>query len=411
LGKTVQNYGSAARDVEASDEVLEFIKTKAPKYFTTSYGTARDPLRTALREQRIQPFGTDAVDISPELIKRAARTQDADNLQARIDLEKAYDNRTGISANVLKPEGSTWEFQGNIRKGISEKIGQEGVTAEFRNPASLNAYAQSEFAEYPISTEMLRRMSENPSKLPPNLQRALQTAEPMYDAFPTMALLQPNNVIEALQQVPANKLKNMSFPEALIQGTQALAPVRDYLSAVALAEKGAKVPRQALDMFTTPVVKAPSFGGQWVTLDKSLAAKMEGKLMNHSVGDYNSGTSYGRTYTGLPYGGKKAFDEGLVRVYSLRDAEGLPKVTVEMAKSDGGKGNTWNVSQIRGRFNSEPLPETREDIFRLLDRIDGQDGLNEVKQNSYSRLPTGETGPGTVVEWGKEYDLWKQSAE
>jgi hypothetical protein len=138
---------------------------------------------------------------------------------------------------------------------------------------------------------------------------------------------------------------------------------------------------------------------------------MEGKLMNHSIGGYNSGTSYGTAYTALPYGGKKAFDEGLVRVYSLRDAEGLPKVTVEMAKSDGGKGNTWNVSQIRGRFNSEPLPETREDIFRLLNKIDSQDGLNEVKQNSYGRLPTGETGPGTVVEWGKEYDLWKQSAE
>jgi len=411
LGKTVQNYGTAARDAEASDEVLEFIKVKAPKYFTTSYGTASDPLRTALREQRIQPFGLDTADISPELIKRASRTQDPDNLQARIDLEKAYDNRTGISANVLKPEDSTWEFQRNVKKDISEKIGQEGVTSEFRNPASLNAYSQSEFAEYPISTEMLRKFVENQDKLPPNLQRALQTSEPMYDAQPLSALLQPYNVVEALQQVPANKLKNMSFPEALIQGTQALAPVRDYLLAVDLAEKGAKVPRQALDMFTTPVVEAPSFGGQWVTLDKSVAAKMEGKLMNHSVGDYNSGTSYGTAYTGLPYGGKKAFDEGLVRVYSLRDAEGLPKVTVEVAKSDGGKGNNWNVTQIRGRFNSEPLPETRNDIFSLLDKIDGRDGLNTIKQGSYSRLPTGETGPGTVVDWAKEYDLYKQSAD
>jgi hypothetical protein len=411
IGKMVQSYGAAARDVNAPDELLEFLKTKAPKYLTTTYGTASDPLRTALRDQRIQPFGTDAVDISPELIKKAGRTQDADNLQARIDLEKAYDNRTGISANVLKPEDSTWEFQRNIRKNISEKIGQEGVTAEFRNPASLNAFSQSEFAEYPISTEMLRKFVENQDKLPPNLQRALQTGEPMYDAYPLSALLQPSNVVEALQQVPANKLKNMSFPEALIQGTQALAPVRDYLAAVALAEKGAKVPRQALDMFTTPVVKAPSFGGQWVTLDKSLAAKMEGKLMNHSVGDYNSGTSYGTAYTGLPYGGKKAFDEGLVRVYSLRDAEGLPKVTVEMAKSDRGKGNTWNVSQIRGRFNSEPMPEAREDIFRLLNKIDSQDGLATVKANDYARSATGERVPSTEVDWGREYDLWKQSAE
>jgi hypothetical protein len=227
-----------------------------------------------------------------------------------------------------------------------------------------------------------------------------------------MDLLSPTSVVEALKEIPANKLKNMSFPEALIQGTQALVPVRDYLAAVTLAEKGAKVPRQALDKFTTPVMDAPSFGGKWVTIDTSLGTTMEGKLLNHSVGDYHvGGPSYGTAYTSLPYGGKKAFDEGLVRVYSLRDKEGLPKVTVEMAKSDRGKGDTWDVSQIRGRFNSEPLPETRKDIFRLLDKVDSQEGLGRVKDNMYMKLPTGESIPYKTVDWAKEYDLYKQSAE
>jgi hypothetical protein len=158
-------------------------------------------------------------------------------------------------------------------------------------------------------------------------------------------------------------------------------------------------------------MQAPSFGGQWVKLDESLAAKMEGSLMKHSVKDYNFGTLYGTAYTGLPYGGKKAFDEGLVRVYSLRDDQGLPKVTLEMAKSDGGKGNTWNVTQIRGPFNSEPLPETKKDIFQLLDKVDAQEGLNNIKPNSYTKLPTGENGPGTEVNWAKEYDLWTQGAK
>ena len=411
LGKMLQYYGTSARHAGVSDEIAEFLKTKAPKYFTTTYGTANDPLRTAFRERRIQPFGTDIQSIKPELIDAANRTDDVGNLQARIDLERAYDNQANITANMLKPENPPWMLEQDTRNALSEKIGQEGVTAEFRNPALLNAYSKSDFEEFPSGSEMLRRLSENQDKLPPNIQRALQTAEPMYDTFPLMEVLQPHNVIEALQQVPANKLKNMSFPEALIQGTQALAPVRDYLLAVDLAEKGAKVPRQALDRFTTPVMGAPSFGGKWVTIDDSLGTRMEGRLMNHSVGDYGSGTIYGTTYTDLPYGGKKAFDEGLVRVYSLRDAEGLPKVTLEMAKSDGGKGNTWNVTQIRGRFNSEPLPETRNDIFSLLDKIDGQDGLNTIKHGSYSKLPTGETKPRTVVDWAEEYDLYKQSAE
>jgi len=411
LGKLIQEYGTEARDLGAGDEVLEFLKAKAPKYFTSSYGTADDPLRTAFRDRRIEPFGRDREKIKPYLVDAAANPEGRDQLGAKIDLERAYDDRTGVRAFALKSEDSPISFERDMGRSISAKMGEEGVPIEARNLPDLNAYSPSEFELYPSSSTMLRRLVENQEKLPTNLQQALRTGEPMYDVRPELALLKPTSVIEALQEVPANKLKNMSFPEALIQGTQALAPVRDYLAAITLAEKGAKVPRQALDMFTTPVVKAPSFGGQWVTLDKSVAAKMEGKLMNHSVGDYNSGTSYGTAYTGLPYGGKKAFDEGLVRVYSLRDAEGLPKVTVEMAKSDGGKGNTWNVSQIRGRFNSEPMPEAREDIFRLLNKIDSQDGLATVKTNGYARSATGESVPSTEINWGKEYDLWKQSAE
>jgi hypothetical protein len=411
LGKLIQEYGTEARDLGAGDEVLEFLKAKAPKYFTSSYGTADDPLRTAFRDRRIEPFGRDREKIKPYLVDAAANPEGRDQLGAKIDLERAYDDRTGVRAFALKSEDSPISFERDMGRSISAKMGEEGVPIEARNLPDLNAYSPSEFELYPTSSTMLRRLVENQEKLPTNLQQALRTGEPMYDVRPELALLKPTSVIEALQEVPANKLKNMSFPEALIQGTQALAPVRDYLAAITLAEKGAKVPRKALDMFTTPVAKAPSFGGQWVTLDKSVAAKMEGKLMNHSVGDYNSGTSYGTAYTDLPYGGKKAFDEGLVRVYSLRDAEGLPKVTVEMAKSDGGKGNTWNVSQIRGRFNSEPMPEARDDIFRLLNKIDSQDGLATVKTNGYARSATGESVPSTEINWGKEYDLWKQSAE
>jgi len=293
-------------------------------------------------------------------------------------------------------------------------MGQEGVPLEARNLPMTNVMSESQFQTYPASSEMLRRLVEKESTLPQNLQQALRSNEPMYDVNPQLALLKPENVIEALQQVPANKLKNMSFADALIKGTQELAPVRDYLQAVTLAEKGAKVPRRALDMFTSSVVEAPSFGGQWVKLDKPVATKMEGNLLNHSVGGYAEGESYGTAYTGLPYGGKKAFDEDLVRVYSLRDDQGIPKVTLEMAKSDGGKGSTWNVSQIRGRFNSAPPKEAWDDIFRLLDKVDSKDGLNNLKSNTYIKSPTGDalSADGiSLVEWGREYDLHRQQSQ
>jgi hypothetical protein len=133
--------------------------------------------------------------------------------------------------------------------------------------------------------------------------------------------------------------------------------------------------------------------------------------MKHSVGGYGSGDTYGTGYTQLPYGGKKAFDEGLVRVYSLRNEQGLPEVTVEMAKTDAGAGKAWDVTQIRGRFNSEPAPQMREDIFNFLKKIDTTEGLAKVKTNGYARSATGESVPSTEVDWGQEFNLWKQSAE
>lgn len=402
LATKLQEYKVQGLFMDASDEVQAFLNAKAPKYFTTTYGTASDPLRTAIAKKQIAPFGSDAPAFNPYLTAE-------DTLENRLGLEKAYDIRTGISARALQPEGVPSGFERRMRQEMSEKMGQEGVTAEFRNLPFSYSLPKSEFDKYRSLAEPFERMLNRQDRLPENLQQALRTGEPLYDvANPQLELLRPKNVIEALEQIPANKLKNMSFADALIKGTQELAPVRNYLTAVDLAEKGAVVPRKALDMFTSPVVKAPSVDGQWVQLDKSLATLLEGKLLKHSIGNYNAGDKYGTGYTELPYGGKKAFDEGLVRVYSLRDDQGMPKISLEMAKSDHGKGNTWNVSQIRGRFNSEPPKETWDDIFNLLDKVDSKDGLNRIKDTLYSKSPTGESIPGNYVSWADRYDLYKK---
>ena len=410
MDELMDKYAGAARD--ASDEVQQFILSKAPKYFSTTFGTADDPLRTAIREKRLEPFGRDVKQgrLPPYLIDAAADPANRANLQARLDLERAYDELTGIEAYAMRQPGAT-TAERDIRSAIGQKMGEEGVPAEVRNPPSVNIYAQEDFATYPMSSRVLREMTEQQSRLPPHLQQALRTGEPIYDVQPSMQLLSPETVVEALQQVPPNKLKNMSFPEALIQGNQALAPIRDYRKAIDLAERGAAVPRQALDMFTKPV--APASEGQWVQITNPVATELEGKLMNHSVGGYGSGSSYGTGYTQLPYGGKKAFDEGLVQVYSLRDSQGRPSVTVEVAKSDGGKGNTWDVTQVRGRFNSEPASGLYKDVFKLFDQLDAQQGLGKIKSNRYTKSSTGSDLPEDArvdVDWAREYDNWLLSA-
>lgn len=410
LDDLIESYSDAAQRSRATDEVQEFLKTKAPKYFASNFGTADDPLRTAFRERRIEPFGRDQSKLKPYLIDTASQPEARGYSEAKIDLERLYDEMAGVRPTALRAEGATTSESG-IREMLSRKMGEEGVPVEARNVPSVDVFSQEDFAKYPSSSRMLSKFVESQETLPSSIQHALRTGEPIFDVNPNMHILSPANVVEALQEIPANKLKNMSFPEALIQGTQTLAPVRDYRTAIDLADRGARVPRKALDLFTRPVTAAPSVNGQWVQLTKPVATELEGKLMKHSIGGYGAGESYGTAYTQLPYGGKKAFDEDLVRVYSLRDAQGLPEVSVEVARSNAGKGDTWNVSQIRGKFNSEPAFQAREDIFNLLNNIDSKDGLGAVKSNSYSRSSTGESVEGTMVDWGREYDLWKQGAE
>lgn len=406
LDELIMEYRmTAARDHDADNAVVDFIRQKAPRYFTTVYGTADDPLRTAIRGRAIEPFGRDAEKIPPYLVDAAKFPQARGHLRAKQELERMYDEMTGVNPWVLKPEDQVVPGSMEQRRMINQKMAQEGVPVEAQNAPPVDAYTRGEFEDYPSSTKLLRQLVQNEGQLPPNIQHAMRTGEPMYDISPRFDLLTPSNVVDALKQVPPDKLKSMSFPEALIQGTQALAPIRDYRAAIDMADRGAKIPPTVLQQFTKPVAEAP--GGTWVQITDPVATELEGKMMKHSVGGYGRGDSYGTGYTGLPYGGKLAFDDGLVRVFSLRDKAGEPTITVEMARPKGQEG--WNVTQVRGRFNSEPMD--KQSVFNLFDKIDSTEGLGKIKPNSYSRSATGADVEGSQVDWGTEYDLWKQSAE
>lgn len=400
LNELLDTYVTRAVSERAPDEVVDFIRKKAPKYFTSVYGTADDPLRTALRTVRVEPFGRDASRLPPYLVDAAANPNARGHLQAKIDLEKAYDEATGIEAFRLRPPGE----QSGRYDIINKQLAAEGVPREAQNPPYVIDHTREEFLRYPSSTRVLREMDEF-SNLPQHLRQALDQGDLIYDVNPRLEMLGYRNVIEALQEIPGDKLKNMSFPEALVQGTKALEPIRDYEKAIDIASRGARPPKEAMLMFTKPVIDTPR--GEWVQLEKPIATRLEGKLMNHSVGGYADGNSYGTMYTGLPVGGKEAFDKDLVRVYSLRDKTGAPKVTVEVAKTALEADAPWAVTQVRGRFNSEPPEEMRTSIFDLFDRLSTRDNLANIRSNSYTKDAQGADAPATHVEWGREFDLWK----
>lgn len=404
LQETLDKYRNEAINKNAPDAVLRFIEEKAPKYFTTVYGTADDPLRTAMRERTLLPLGQAEKEIYfPGYMMQAAKDPAAEAHElAKKNLESTYDRLANIQSFILKNESTPPMYE--VRSDISRKMAQEGVPEEYMNIPYPEIHSAQEAANYPNNARQLLAMLKmrEQGRLPSNLTFALEKGEPIYDVKPGLAVLKPDEVVDALSQIPPNKLKNMSFADAIVQGNVELKPIRDYDLAIEKAAKGAKVPEQSLQMFTKPAIDVDQ--GQWVQLINPKATKMEGYLMNHSVGGYADGDSYGTPYTHLPYGGKKAFDDGLVQVYSLRDKSNfLPLVTVEVAKSEKGNGLFWDVTQIRGKFNSEPTAEQKSEVLKLLGHLDDTMGLAEIKSNTYSMNAKGEKVTPTSVNWAQEY--------
>ncbi len=133
---------------------------------------------------------------------------------------------------------------------------------------------------------------------------------------------------------------------------------------------------------------------QWVRVSTPDAVQLEGAAMNHSVGGYKTDAGYGK-------GGKEAFNSGATRVYSLRNEKGKPAVTVE---STWDKDNGLNITQIKGKFNSEPNQQEKQAIFELFDVL----GPKKIhRSESYGRTREGDILPSesvTQVEWAKLYD-------
>ena len=411
-GRAMQEVPEANKDM-----VREFIDKKARKFFTTEYGTGDDALRNAMRTGELPLSGRDVERFPPYLLEAARNPNAPGHEMAKRHLEKFYDEQTMIEGTVLglhnPADADARRLFSQHMEGLREQQRQlmtaEGVPNDFQNP-SLSNYALPDLESYPSSTRILKNLVDAGVRgdLPSGVQGALQRQQPIYDiSQPYMEFLSPKQVAENLSVVPANKLKNMSFSDAMIEGANKMQVYRDYDTAIARADKGATIPRAVLDTFTKPFLQGST--GEWKQITDARATQLEGKLMNHSIGGYADGEMYGTTYTGLPYGGKRAFDEGLVKVYSLRDDKGMPTVTLEMAKSEGGKGDKWDITQIRSAFNSEPVASQWDDIFKFIEK--GEKHIGQLKQNSYTKDRTGAAVPGSVVNWGSAYRDWKDGLD
>lgn len=410
IDKTIEQWfertARDAPDAETTKALRDFLDKKGRKYLTTELGTGADPIRTAISSGEISPVGSD-VGRFPEYLLHAARTPDAPGHSvAKKDLESLYDRASTVEGRII---GSHDPADADARRRFNDLVrqsetnaratmAQEGVPQELQNPAIQGIAGNELDVSYNAG---LRNAIGAPQEFPA-IAGAVQRGQPIYDLGyqgTYMDMFSPKYVAENINAIPPNKLKNMSFADAMIEGSKRMEVSRNYDKAVDLVAKGAAVPKEVVMQYTKPVTETGN--GQWVQLTDKMATKMEGKMLHHSVGGYADSSTYG-------HGGSKGFDAGDAKVWSLRDPKtGLANVTVEGKRLDDGR---TEITQIKGDFNSFPGRYTN-DIFNFFDHM-GYKIIPPKNREYYRNSPTGQALEDPfIIDWGDTYKKWIQNKD
>ncbi len=404
----------AGRDAKA---VADFIRTKGRKYLTSVYGTAEDPLRLAVIEGRMPLYGSDQERFRDYLLD-AAR---AGNPNAIKDLERFYDEATHLSTQGYVPAGATdpsYVIGNRMQTAQRERLLAEGVPEDLINPVypATNTAQQMAETTYSEPRKKLGELLQGMEALPPDMresyvrgvgdtdkgiQSLLYSAtkeQPIYDlaTTPSMDFLKPNNLAEGIASIPLRDLERMTFPEAVVKGAQNMRLKRDRGLMLEKARDGKAVPKEIYFDGTQPVYEIDK-NQKWVRIMSPDAVELEGAAMRHSIGGYKTKDDYN-------LGGKKAFNSGLARIFSLRNEKGVPQVTVETKFTDE---DGLMIKEVRSKFNSEPTAEEKRAVLQLFETL----GPREIRSTTYRNSRTGETlkeEDRVEVNWGDEFKNYMQ---
>ena len=299
---------------------------------------------------------------------------------------------------ALRPFGYSVEKPVGGSDWLKEKSRQAGVA--FAEPTDANAralYTAGDIASNLINPAGATRAAVRGVKEVG--EQAGQAAKMLRELKPPSGpYLAPAGVpAEALRKAPEKSLEELVSAPMKVEGSN-----RDFwrLEEAARAEvrEGKPVtaiPKERMMQFTQPVMPVGK-DMQWVRLTDPRATILEGGAMNHSIGEYSKNRDYG-------LGGLPAFLKGNAEVYSLRDRNGFPVVTMEVEKYKNGE---RRIHQIKGPSNSDPSFYRRE-IFEFMDNPD----LKVVYANS-DTYRTNRTGKDLADEvgifWNSEFQDWKQ---
>jgi hypothetical protein len=404
-GSGIDNYlenvqESLARNAEGDltigqiKSINKFIEDKGRKYLTTTYGTGDDVLKEALLEGRLPAFGTDKKTFR-EYLLREARSGNPEALQ---DFERLYDARSGIGQFVVTPSelDAAYKIRDTAASKMLEKIKNEGVQEELiTDPYLRRTEIEDMLREFSpeyqknLARNLMNRelgMNRPVDVTDETLIRAAQQGEVFYDipATPSLDFLDPRNLAKSLATLNPDKLNNMSFAEAVVQGTKNTKLQRDWDEVIKKVEGNKSIPKELYDIGTERV--KPMGEDRWVRLTTAQAVQLEGASMHHSIGGYAKKGGYG-------VGGLDALLSGKAQLFSLRGKDGRPRITIEAQKNEDG---TLLIRQIKGNFNGVPEPQDQEIVVEFLKGLP----IDKIQPESYAKSTTGEELAERVrIDW------------
>jgi hypothetical protein len=440
-------------DPEKRDALLNFIDSRYSKYVTTDLGTEADPVRQTMKQGKTVP-SSDRVsekDIYDQLaniesLRKTGKPVEetvffpANIEEAEKSFERAYDRATNIkpqmlvratdldedSREILARSASRMDVYNLIKRTAANEVYgsnlplKVGVFAKMDPPPGVQKIVRNYVDQVKKNAQLMEQegnlegldtllgqpnielLSDNKyDALNDTLKRSVN--KELVFSTQTQSLVgehDPERIVETLAAVPTDKLYKLNFKEAYELGTKLLEPVRKYEQSIDLARQGKTPTKEALFYFTEPVLdlKKGDAALQWVQLNNSKAAEMEGVMMGHSVGGYNKLDPYN-------LGGKDAFDAGNAKLFSLRTERGIPKVTLEYGSPVNSLMFRFNepdkdlVRQIQGLSNSAPLDYLQE-TFDLMK----QKGLKfpQGQMQSYFKDRNGkDLEQKIIVDWSR----------
>lgn len=394
-------------------KIIDFVKSKGRDYLTKRYGSPQDAMKEAILDGRVTLTGADAELFPPRLLAEAREG----NPVALERFEEIYDKSTGLRGIVVADDLNRATGARGIaltedlkppKEAVAKQKEWEKLLKEGALPHEINlnvvgvprkdlGYGYGSDAE----TELRKFLSGE--KIPPKEASAVMYAarhgEPIYDLdsmYPRLEYLEPDTVIPALASV-VDDLDRMSFPEALVRGMQKTTVFRNDEAAISRAAQGKSVPIELFQRGVEPIAPIGDFS--LVRVKSPFAVRMEGAAMRHSIGNYALDAEYG-------VGGKKAFESGDTQVFSIRNAQGRPIISMDAEMIEGRP----SFDQIRAVFNSEPNAQEKEAIFKAFDAFfpDVEPGKLDIFLPSVRykdtrdghKLPLNEQ---TRIDWWQEY--------